>query len=45
VVTARRIAKLLADMEADPELNVRDYDRLLKAQERESRCIASLATH
>ena len=35
VCTARRIARLLSDMEADPDLNVRDYDRLLKAQERE----------
>jgi hypothetical protein len=44
VVTARRIARLLAEMDAAEDLNVRDYDRLLKAQERESRCIASLAT-
>jgi hypothetical protein len=34
VCTARRIARLLADMEADPDMNVRDYDHLLKAQER-----------
>jgi hypothetical protein len=27
---------MLAAMEADPGLNVRDYDRLLKAQERET---------
>jgi hypothetical protein len=36
VITARRIAHLLAEMDADPHQNVRDYDRLLKAQERES---------
>jgi hypothetical protein len=49
VVTARHVARMLADIWTvaavrNDGINVRDYDRLLKAQERESRCIASLAT-
>lgn len=50
VVAARRVAQLIAAAEAptdedDAELfNVRDYDRLLKMQEREGRAISSLAT-
>jgi hypothetical protein len=35
---------MLAELEAAPKLDIRDYDRLLKAQERETRCLASLAT-
>lgn len=44
-VQARRIAKLIEDMLADTEgFTIKDYDRLLKIQERESRALASLAT-
>lgn len=44
VVQARRIAELIERATGDPELSVKDYDRLLKVQERESRTIATLAT-
>jgi hypothetical protein len=44
VVAARRVAQLIAAAEADEEFNVKDYDRLLKMQEREGRAITSLAT-
>lgn len=44
VIAARRVAELIERATSDPDLNVVDYDRLLKMQERESRCIASLAT-
>jgi hypothetical protein len=44
VVAARRVAQLVASAEADPELALKDYDRLLKMQEREGRAITSLAT-
>jgi hypothetical protein len=49
-IAARRVAELIAravddlDGEGKPTLTVKDYDRLLKMQERESRAIASLAT-
>jgi hypothetical protein len=41
ITAARRIAQLIEEMAPD---RVRDFDRLLKAQERESQWIASLAT-
>lgn len=44
VIHARRIAELIERATSDPELAVKDYDRLLKMQDRESRAIASLAT-
>jgi hypothetical protein len=44
VTTARRLARLVETVEAAEDLNIRDYNRLLVAQERETRCIASLAT-
>lgn len=45
VVQARRIAELIERATGEAEqLSVKDYDRLLKMQERESRAIASLAT-
>jgi hypothetical protein len=45
VVAARRIAQLIADFESkDGDLDVAEYDRLLKMQEREGRAISSLAT-
>tara|TARA_R100000365_G_C2748614_1_gene80753 strand:- start:5285 stop:5698 length:414 start_codon:yes stop_codon:yes gene_type:complete len=45
VVAARRVAQLIADREAQVgALDVEEYDRLLKMQEREGRAISSLAT-
>lgn len=44
VIAARRVAALIASAEADPECSIKDYDRLLKMQEREGRAISSLAT-
>jgi len=50
VVQARRIAELIEKATSDvddtgkPTLSIKDYDRLLKMQDRESRGISSLAT-
>lgn len=44
IVSARRIAELIEKATSDPELSVKDYDRLLKIQQRESAIIRSLAT-
>jgi hypothetical protein len=44
VVSARRVQQLVASLEKDEEFDIVAYDRALKMQERESRCIASLAT-
>lgn len=44
VVSARRVAQLIADLEQNEDFSVEDYDRLLKMQEREGRAISSLAT-
>lgn len=44
VVAARRVAQLIAACEAREELDLNEYDRLLKMQEREGRAISSLAT-
>lgn len=44
VVSARRVAQLLEAAESAPDLDLEQYDRLLKMQERESRAISSLAT-
>ena len=47
VVASRRVAQLIAAAESDEdeqEFSVKDYDRLLKMQEREGRAISSLAT-
>jgi hypothetical protein len=44
VVASRRVAQLIATAEADESCDLRDYDRLLKMQEREGRAISSLAT-
>lgn len=44
VIHARRVAELIERATSDPELTAKDYDRLLKMQERESRAIATLAT-
>ena len=44
-VASRRVAMLIERMQSDAEgFEIKDYDRLLKLQERESRCLASLAT-
>ena len=44
VVTARRIAQLIAKHEKNDDLDIQEYDRLLKMQEREGRALSSLAT-
>jgi hypothetical protein len=44
IVASRRVAQLVAKAEADVECDLKDYDRLLKMQEREGRAITSLAT-
>jgi len=44
VVAARRVAQLIAKAEKRKTLDVEEYDRLLKMQEREGRAISSLAT-
>ncbi len=44
VVAARRVAQLIAGMEARDVLLIDDYDQLLKMQEREGRALSSLAT-
>jgi hypothetical protein len=44
VVAQRRIGQLIAECEcAEGAFDAEHYDRLLKMQERESRCLASLA--
>jgi hypothetical protein len=45
VVQARRVAELIDRMQSDAEsFDVRDYDRLLKMQDREGRAISALAS-
>jgi len=44
VVTARRVAQLVAACEAEADLDLAQYDQLLKMQEREGRALSSLAT-
>ena len=44
VVAARKVAQLIAQAESLEDLDVADYDRLLKMQEREGRALSSLAT-
>lgn len=44
VVSARRVAELIRQAESAKRLDVDDYDRLLKMQEREGRALSSLAT-
>lgn len=43
VVQAKRIAEMIERATSDPDLAIKDWDRLLKMQERESRTISSLA--
>jgi chaperone required for assembly of F1-ATPase len=44
VIAARRMAQLVAACEAEEDLDIVRYDRLLKMQEREGRALSSLAT-
>lgn len=44
IVASRRVAALVEQAEADADCDLKDYDRLLKMQEREGRAITSLAT-
>lgn len=44
VVAARRVAQLIEATEQAPQLDVAEYDRLLKMQEREGRALSALAT-
>lgn len=44
VVAARRVAQLIASVDEQDEVDVEEYDRLLKMQEREGRALSSLAT-
>lgn len=44
VVAAERVAQLVSDMESKDEIDISEYDRLLKMQEREGRALSSLAT-
>lgn len=44
VVSARRVAELIAAAEKAEVFDIEAYDRLLKMQEREGRAISSLAT-
>lgn len=44
VVAARRVAQLITQAEGEDDLDIREYDRLLAAQEREGRAMSSLAT-
>lgn len=43
-ISARKVGQLIEAAEAAPELDIEEYDRLLKMQEREGRAISSLAT-
>lgn len=44
VVTARKVAQLITACESEPDLDLGQYDQLLKMQEREGRALSSLAT-
>src|SRR5262245_52132194 len=44
VVSARRVTQLIEAVLKGKELDVEEYDRLLKMQEREGRAMSSLAT-
>lgn len=43
VIAQRRVAQLISAAEAAEEFDSDEYDKFLKMQERESRCLASLA--
>ena len=42
-VSLRHVGQLITDLEHSDDFSIADYDKLLKMQERESRCLASLA--
>ena len=42
-VALRHVGQLISDCECEESFDVAAYDKLLKMQERESRCLASLA--
>jgi hypothetical protein len=44
IVSARRVAQLIAAAECQSEISVDDLDKLYKMQEREGRAISSLST-
>ena len=44
VVAARRVAQLVTACEGSAEMDLDEYDKLLKMQEREGRALSSLAT-
>jgi len=44
VVSSDRVAQLIAAAEAGDQFDVREYDQLLKMQEREGRAMSALAT-
>jgi hypothetical protein len=44
VVSARRVAQLIAAAEQAEQFDINGYDQLLKMQEREGRALSSLAT-
>ena len=44
VIAARRIGQLIARVESGEEIDLQEYDKLLKMQDREGRAISSLAT-
>lgn len=44
VVAARRISHLIGEAETGEQIDLNEYDRLLKMQEREGRAMSSLAT-
>lgn len=44
VIAARRVAQLVAACESKEEMDLAQYDQLLKMQEREGRALSSLAT-
>ena len=43
-VTSRHVSQMIEQMEAGDNIDVTEYDKLLKMQERESRILVSLAT-
>jgi hypothetical protein len=44
VIAARRVAQLIEATEGEHDLDLQQYDTLLKMQEREGRAVSSLAT-
>ena len=43
IVASKHVRQLISTAEADPDMSIANYDRLLKMFERESRAIASLS--